>query len=115
MIATDPNVCNGHGQCVQPPGCSCDDGYFGGRCQYFTCDGIASVDTRVCNGHGTCDGPDQCKCDDPKYSLDFCGDPNADNKPGTPGGGTISAGSAMSAHAALVLAVALAAILALSA
>jgi len=52
-------VCSGHGDCVNPGVCSCDDGFKltspeGGTCIIEQCNGIDFNDPSVCSNHGTC-------------------------------------------------------------
>jgi hypothetical protein len=58
---TNPNVCNGHGDCLDINNCTCTGGYFGERCDEFNCDGHPNP--YACNGHGFCYDLDLCICD----------------------------------------------------
>jgi len=59
----DPNVCSGHGVCMEQDICSCQTGYYGIDCSNCQCFGIDRNDPHVCSGHGICVGLDTCLCE----------------------------------------------------
>jgi hypothetical protein len=71
--SSNSSVCSGRGSCIAPDSCSCQQNYFGTKCEFTTCSGINSNDPRVCSGFGTCTAFDVCTCD-PQYSADYSGD-----------------------------------------
>ena len=67
--ATNPTVCNSHGQCVSNNTCSCNSGWRGNSiCTQFTCDGVNN-----CLPHGQCISNNTCKCSD-GYGGPGCND-----------------------------------------
>jgi hypothetical protein len=70
--STNASVCSGRGSCSGPDTCSCQQNYFGTKCELTTCSGINSNDARVCSGFGTCTAFDVCTCD-PQYAADYSG------------------------------------------
>ncbi len=56
----DPNVCSGHGACVNNDQCTCNEGYTGDSCSEPICFNKPSTDPTVCSGHGTCSSVDKC-------------------------------------------------------
>jgi len=55
-------VCTGHGQCIDPNTCVCQDGYISNECNLIVCYDKLSNDPTVCSGHGSCTAPDTCSC-----------------------------------------------------
>ncbi len=60
----ETSVCSGHGTCVGPDVCECNDGWMGDDCSVALCFGIVFNETSVCSGHGSCIGLDECQCND---------------------------------------------------
>ncbi len=54
-------ACSGHGVCTVNSTCLCDSGYYGERCDEFSCFNVSHKAGNVCN-FGTCLAPDVCKC-----------------------------------------------------
>jgi len=61
--SSSSSICSGHGQCVSPNNCSCDNGYSRYECQLNICYGINQTSSNVCSGHGQCVSPNNCSCD----------------------------------------------------
>ncbi len=62
---SEASVCSGHGSCVAPDQCDCNDGWTGHDCSIASCFDVMSNETSVvCSGHGSCIAPDNCTCDD---------------------------------------------------
>lgn len=55
-------VCSGHGACVALDNCSCNEGYYGEKCDMFVCFGVSHRNKSVCFGNGRCDAVDVCQC-----------------------------------------------------
>ncbi len=59
------SVCSGHGSCVAPDQCECDEGWMGVDCSITHCFGFTSnIFDQVCSGRGTCVRPNKCHCDE---------------------------------------------------
>ena len=57
-------VCSGHGTCMGPDECKCENGWTGHDCSVAYCYDIKFNDKSVCSGHGSCIKTDACECDD---------------------------------------------------
>ncbi len=57
----ETQVCSGHGMCNMNGTCLCDAGYYGDRCDQFSCFNMSRYDSKVCT-YGTCVAPDTCEC-----------------------------------------------------
>ncbi|CAH1790607.1 unnamed protein product, partial [Owenia fusiformis] len=51
------NNCSGHGECIRPDRCRCDDGWKGTECNQVSCQQVSN-----CYGNGNCVGPNVCEC-----------------------------------------------------
>ncbi len=71
--ANEPNVCSGHGECVDTDNCICNEGYTGEMCSglIVKCYDIESTDSNVCSGHGVCSSTNNCTCN-AGYTGDTC-------------------------------------------
>ena len=63
IMATNNDVCKGHGVCVDVDNCTCTTGYTGVECEIPSCFGISALNESVCNGNGECKKLDCCTCD----------------------------------------------------
>ncbi len=61
---TSATVCSGHGSCISPDHCQCDDGWMGVDCSITHCFGFTSNHPNVCSGKGRCVRHNKCHCDD---------------------------------------------------
>jgi Notch-like protein len=70
------NVCSGHGTCVAPDTCVCDDPnvYTGLECELPVCNGFSSEHASACSGQGVCIAPDTCACT-AGFTGTFCEQP----------------------------------------
>ncbi|KAG2386429.1 hypothetical protein C9374_002875 [Naegleria lovaniensis] len=67
ILASDPSVCSGNGNCSSPNNCQCFPNYFGANCSVTTCFGVLSTDPTTCNGNGNCSSPHSCVCEQDYY------------------------------------------------
>eukprot|EP00736_Rhodelphis_marinus_P009551 Rmarinus@m.20655 len=58
----DDVSCSGHGVCVAPYVCECDEGWEGEVCESAICES--------CSEHGTCTAPNVCECHEQYYGYD---------------------------------------------
>lgn len=68
-LCGDEFLCSGKGKCTNYTSsceclekCQCQTGYFGERCEFWSCFGISSNASNVCNGNGICKKMDMCEC-----------------------------------------------------
>ncbi|KAL0487811.1 Wif1 [Acrasis kona] len=59
--------CSGNGACQANGTCSCNYGYTGPSCSYFTCSGVLMYNYSACNARGSCNATDTCICNKPYY------------------------------------------------
>lgn len=50
--------CSGHGDCVRPDVCQCDEGWKGSKCADHSCSNV-----HECSNRGQCVAPNVCDCD----------------------------------------------------
>ncbi|KAF0974537.1 hypothetical protein FDP41_006569 [Naegleria fowleri] len=68
------SVCGGHGTCIAPNQCKCNEGYSGTECDVFSCNGILKSSSSVCSGRGRCYSLNQCVCNAGYFGQD-CSEP----------------------------------------
>ncbi len=71
IVVTQPicgsvNDCSGHGACIGPDLCLCDEGWSGSDCGTVSCAALQD-----CSGHGVCASPNECVCD-PGWAAADC-------------------------------------------
>jgi hypothetical protein len=67
-IIDESDVCSSHGDCLSVDTCQCINGYFGSRCDLYSCFGFNHSDPLACSSHGSCISPNNCNCTD-GYSV----------------------------------------------
>ncbi len=64
MKANNAAVCSGHGTCIAPDQCQCDNGWMKVDCSITHCFGVTSNHPDVCSGKGECIKHNRCRCAD---------------------------------------------------
>eukprot|EP01080_Neovahlkampfia_damariscottae_P010521 gene10521-3043_t len=65
LFPTDPNVCNGRGDCVSNDQCICNSGFNGNQCEFvksISCFNIQNNNSNVCSSNGICSSNNNCSC-----------------------------------------------------
>ncbi|KAL0491427.1 Wnt inhibitory factor, partial [Acrasis kona] len=65
------NSCSNNGVCNGDGTCTCNTGYSGTTCSYFTCNNITMSNSSVCSGAGYCISSNNCNCNS-GYSGSNC-------------------------------------------